>query len=127
MCILSATYASQYNQALIFFPLSQLKVPGPLTAEIESKQTEKKKTQKALRRQREKEQREEKRKQELEAEEKKRFASLTDREKVRLLSDIQVIFSNTVNILTASFLTIESSGSREEISGASSCNRNQPL
>lgn len=68
--------------ALFFFTLMHLKVPGPLTAEIESKKTEKKKAQKALRKQREKEQKEEKRKQESEAEEKKRFASLTDREKV---------------------------------------------
>nr|XP_046259765.1 ankyrin repeat and zinc finger domain-containing protein 1 isoform X2 [Scatophagus argus] len=62
-------------------------VPGPLTAEIESKQLEKKKAQKALRKQREKEQKEEKRKQELEAEEKKRFASLTDREKRALAAE----------------------------------------
>lgn len=60
----------------------QPKVPGPLTAEIESKKTEKKKAQRAQRKQREKEQKEDIRKQELEAEEKKRFASLTDREKV---------------------------------------------
>lgn len=59
-----------------------LKVPGPLTAEIESKKTEKKKAQKSLKKQREKEQKEEKRKQEMELEEKMRFASLTDREKV---------------------------------------------
>ena len=71
-------YAIKY----FFFALAHFKVPGPLTAEIESKKTEKKKAQKALRKQREKEQKEEKRKQELEAEEKKRFASLTDREKV---------------------------------------------
>ncbi|XP_049450343.1 ankyrin repeat and zinc finger domain-containing protein 1 isoform X3 [Epinephelus fuscoguttatus] len=62
-------------------------VPGPLTAEIESKKTEKKKAQKALRKQREKEQKEEKRKQESEAEEKKRFASLTDREKRALAAE----------------------------------------
>ncbi|KAM8749364.1 tRNA endonuclease ANKZF1 isoform 1-T2 [Acanthopagrus schlegelii] len=62
-------------------------VPGPLTAEIESKQSEKKKAQKALKKQREKEQKEEKRKQELEAEEKKRFASLTDREKRALAAE----------------------------------------
>lgn len=61
----------------------QLQVPGPLTAETESKKVEKKKAQKAQRKHREKEQKEEKRKQELEAEEKKKFASLTDREKVR--------------------------------------------
>lgn len=58
-------------------------VPGPLTEEIELKQAEKKKAQKAAKKQREKEQKEEKRKLELEEEEKKRFASLTDREKVR--------------------------------------------
>lgn len=69
------------------YDYSKAQVPGPLTAEIESKQTEKKKTQKALRRQREKEQREEKRKQELEAEEKKRFASLNDREKRALAAE----------------------------------------
>ncbi|XP_030284903.1 ankyrin repeat and zinc finger domain-containing protein 1 [Sparus aurata] len=62
-------------------------VPGPLTAEIESKQSEKKKAQKALKKQREKEQKEEKRKQELEVEEKKRFASLTDREKRALAAE----------------------------------------
>nr|XP_020450416.1 ankyrin repeat and zinc finger domain-containing protein 1 isoform X1 [Monopterus albus] len=62
-------------------------VPAPLTAEIESKKTEKKKAQKALRKLREKEQKEEKRKQELEAEEKKKFASLTDREKRALAAE----------------------------------------
>ncbi|XP_068559623.1 tRNA endonuclease ANKZF1 isoform X2 [Cebidichthys violaceus] len=62
-------------------------VPGPLTAEIESKKMEKKKAQKAVKKQREKDQREEKRKQELEAEEKKRFASLTDREKRALAAE----------------------------------------
>ncbi|KAG7227494.1 hypothetical protein INR49_005309 [Caranx melampygus] len=62
-------------------------VPGPLTAEIESKKTEKKKAQKALKKQREKDQKEEKKKQELEAEEKKRFASLTDREKRALAAE----------------------------------------
>ncbi|TMS06303.1 Ankyrin repeat and zinc finger domain-containing protein 1 [Larimichthys crocea] len=64
-----------------------LQVPGPLTTEIESKQSEKKKAQKALRKQREKEQKEEKRKQEQEAEEKKRFASLSDREKRALAAE----------------------------------------
>ncbi|XP_022069268.2 ankyrin repeat and zinc finger domain-containing protein 1 isoform X1 [Acanthochromis polyacanthus] len=62
-------------------------VPGPLTAEIESKKTEKKKAQKAQKKQREKEQKDEKRKQELEAEEKKKFASLTDREKRALAAE----------------------------------------
>ncbi|XP_022596668.1 ankyrin repeat and zinc finger domain-containing protein 1 [Seriola dumerili] len=69
------------------FDYNKAQVPGPLTAEIESKKTEKKKAQKALRKQREKEQKEEKRKQELEAEEKKRFASLTDREKRALAAE----------------------------------------
>ncbi|TNN84472.1 Ankyrin repeat and zinc finger domain-containing protein 1 [Liparis tanakae] len=62
-------------------------IPGPLTAEIESKKTEKKRAQKALKKQREKEQKEEKRKQDSEAEEKKRFASLTDREKRALAAE----------------------------------------
>lgn len=61
------------------------KVPGPLTEEMESKQLEKKKAQNALKKQREKKLREEKRQQELEAEEKRRFASLSDREKVSCL------------------------------------------
>lgn len=58
------------------------KVPGPLTAEIESKKMEKKKAQKAAKKQREKEQREEKRQEEEEQEEKRRFLALSDREKV---------------------------------------------
>uniref|UniRef100_A0A3B5KMP6 Ankyrin repeat and zinc finger peptidyl tRNA hydrolase 1 n=1 Tax=Xiphophorus couchianus TaxID=32473 RepID=A0A3B5KMP6_9TELE len=65
------------------YDYSKAQVPGPLTAETESKKVEKKKAQRAQRKHREKEQKEEKRKQELEAEEKKKFASLTDREKVR--------------------------------------------
>ncbi|XP_070832323.1 tRNA endonuclease ANKZF1 isoform X2 [Chaetodon trifascialis] len=69
------------------YDYARAQVPGPLTAEIESKQQEKKKAQKVLRKQREKEQKEEKRKQELEAEEKKRFASLTDREKRALAAE----------------------------------------
>ncbi|MEQ2171839.1 hypothetical protein GOODEAATRI_014664 [Goodea atripinnis] len=64
------------------YDYSKAQVPGPLTAETESKMVEKKKAQRAQRKQREKEQKEENRKQELEAEEKKRFASLTDREKL---------------------------------------------
>ncbi|XP_068185089.1 tRNA endonuclease ANKZF1 [Antennarius striatus] len=69
------------------YDYKKAQVPGPLTAEIESKQSEKKKAQKALRKQKEKEQKEEKKKQELEAEEKKRFASLTDREKRALAAE----------------------------------------
>ncbi|XP_055727856.1 ankyrin repeat and zinc finger domain-containing protein 1 isoform X2 [Salvelinus fontinalis] len=60
---------------------SKALVPGPLTAELESKKTEKKKAQKAAKKTREKEQREQRKKLEMEAEEKKRFASLSDREK----------------------------------------------
>lgn len=60
----------------------RLEVPGPLTAESEVKKLEKKKAQKSQKKRKEKEQKDEKRKQELEAEEKKKFASLTDREKV---------------------------------------------
>lgn len=62
--------------------LYPLKVPGPLTAELESKKTEKKRAQKAAKKTREKEQKEQRKKLEMEAEEKKRFASLSDREKV---------------------------------------------
>ncbi|XP_028993233.1 ankyrin repeat and zinc finger domain-containing protein 1 [Betta splendens] len=69
------------------YDYSKAQVPGPLTAEMESKLTEKRKAQKAQKKQREKEQREEKKKQELEAEEKKRFASLTDREKRALAAE----------------------------------------
>ncbi|KAM3608079.1 uncharacterized protein V6R79_018780 [Siganus canaliculatus] len=69
------------------YDYSKAQVPGPLTAEIESKQSEKKKAQKVLKKQKEKEQKEEKRKQELEAEEKRRFASLTDREKRALAAE----------------------------------------
>ncbi|XP_059198970.1 tRNA endonuclease ANKZF1 isoform X2 [Centropristis striata] len=69
------------------YDYTKAQVPGPLTAEIESKKTEKKKAQKAVKKQREKEQKEEKRKQESEAEEKKRFASLTDREKRALAAE----------------------------------------
>ncbi|XP_067107418.1 tRNA endonuclease ANKZF1 isoform X3 [Osmerus mordax] len=66
---------------------SCLQVPGPLTVELESKQTEKKKAQKAAKKQREKEQKEERRKQELEVEEKRRFAALSDREKRALAAE----------------------------------------
>ncbi|XP_036815414.1 ankyrin repeat and zinc finger domain-containing protein 1 isoform X2 [Oncorhynchus mykiss] len=60
---------------------SKALVPGPLTAELESKKTEKKRAQKAAKKTREKEQKEQRKKLEMEAEEKKRFASLSDREK----------------------------------------------
>lgn len=66
---------------------SKAQVPGPLTAELESKKTEKKKAQKAAKKQKEKVQKEEKRKQDLEMEEKKRFAGLSDREKRALAAE----------------------------------------
>ncbi|KAM4608569.1 tRNA endonuclease ANKZF1 [Polymixia lowei] len=69
------------------YDYSKAQIPGPLTAEIESKKMEKKKAQKAAKKQREKEVKEEKKKQEQEAEEKKRFASLTDREKRALAAE----------------------------------------
>ncbi|XP_047227102.1 ankyrin repeat and zinc finger domain-containing protein 1 isoform X3 [Girardinichthys multiradiatus] len=69
------------------YDYSKAQIPGPLTAATESKMVEKKKAQRAQRKQREKEQKEEKRKQEFEAEEKKRFASLTDREKRALAAE----------------------------------------
>ncbi|XP_047457335.1 ankyrin repeat and zinc finger domain-containing protein 1 [Mugil cephalus] len=69
------------------YDYSKAQVPGPLTAELESKKVEKKKAQKAQRRQREKEQKEQMMKQEMEAEEKKKFASLTDREKRALAAE----------------------------------------
>ncbi|KAM9709316.1 tRNA endonuclease ANKZF1 isoform 1-T1 [Menidia menidia] len=69
------------------YDYSKAQVPGPLTAEIESKKMEKKKAQRAQRKQREKEQKEEKMKQESEMEEKKKFASLTDREKRALAAE----------------------------------------
>uniref|UniRef100_A0A3P9GZQ1 tRNA endonuclease ANKZF1 n=1 Tax=Oryzias latipes TaxID=8090 RepID=A0A3P9GZQ1_ORYLA len=62
-------------------------VPGPLTAETESKKAEKKKAQKAQKKQREKEQKEVKKKQEQEEEERRKFASLTDREKRALAAE----------------------------------------
>ncbi|XP_072300482.1 tRNA endonuclease ANKZF1 [Eucyclogobius newberryi] len=62
-------------------------IPGPLTAEIESKKLEKKKAQKAHKKLREKEQKEGKKKQEMEAEEKKRFAALSDRDKRALAAE----------------------------------------
>ncbi|XP_077435760.1 tRNA endonuclease ANKZF1 [Vanacampus margaritifer] len=69
------------------YDYNKARVPGPLTAEIESMKTEKKKAQKALKKQREKTQKEEKRKQETELEEKKKFASLSDREKRALAAE----------------------------------------
>ncbi|KAK3568979.1 hypothetical protein QTP86_021377 [Hemibagrus guttatus] len=69
------------------YDYAKAQVPGPLTAEIESKKVEKKKAQKAAKKQREKEQREEKRREEEEQEEKRRFLALSDREKRALAAE----------------------------------------
>ncbi|CAG09306.1 unnamed protein product [Tetraodon nigroviridis] len=69
------------------YDYKKAQVPGALTVEMESKQLEKKKAQKLLRKQRDKEHKEELKKQELEVEEKKRFASLSDREKRALAAE----------------------------------------
>uniref|UniRef100_A0A3B1IWF6 Ankyrin repeat and zinc finger peptidyl tRNA hydrolase 1 n=1 Tax=Astyanax mexicanus TaxID=7994 RepID=A0A3B1IWF6_ASTMX len=69
------------------YDYAKAQVPGPLTAEIESKKAEKKKAQRAARKQREKEQKEEKRREEEEEEERKRFLSLSDREKRALAAE----------------------------------------
>ncbi|XP_008110324.1 tRNA endonuclease ANKZF1 [Anolis carolinensis] len=79
-------------------------VPGPLTAEMEARQAERRRTQKAQRKQREKEEREALQAQNQEEDEKKRFALLSDREKralaaerrlVSQLKDSSVSLSNT--------------------------------
>ncbi|KAJ8405359.1 hypothetical protein AAFF_G00318320 [Aldrovandia affinis] len=69
------------------YDYSKTQIPGPLTADIELKKTEKKRAQKAARKQREKEQKEERWKQEKEMEEKRKFASLGDREKRALAAE----------------------------------------
>lgn len=72
---------------------------------MESKQLEKKKAQSAQRKQREKRQKEEKKQQELEAEEKRRFASLTDREKVGFTDLCLILVSfNIYEMLIGLFL-----------------------
>ncbi|XP_077473452.1 tRNA endonuclease ANKZF1 isoform X2 [Stigmatopora argus] len=69
------------------YDYNKARVPGPLTAEIESMKSEKKKAQKMLKKQRERTQKEEKLKQEMEMEEKKKFACLSDREKRALAAE----------------------------------------
>ncbi|KAL4609023.1 ankyrin repeat and zinc finger domain-containing protein 1-like [Arapaima gigas] len=69
------------------YDYSKAQVPGPLTADIESRKAEKKRAQKAAKKQREKEQKEEQRREEVEQEEKKRFAALSDREKRALAAE----------------------------------------
>ncbi|XP_025031042.1 ankyrin repeat and zinc finger domain-containing protein 1 isoform X2 [Python bivittatus] len=62
-------------------------VPGPLTAEMEARQAERRRAQKALRKQREREEREAQLLLEQEKEEKRRFALLSDREKRALMAE----------------------------------------
>ncbi|XP_061090820.1 tRNA endonuclease ANKZF1 [Conger conger] len=62
-------------------------IPGPLTEEIELKKAEKRRVQKAARKQREKEQKEGRQKEQAELEEKRKFASLSDREKRALAAE----------------------------------------
>nr|XP_023695697.1 ankyrin repeat and zinc finger domain-containing protein 1 isoform X1 [Paramormyrops kingsleyae] len=69
------------------YDYDKAQIPGPLTAEIETKKAEKKRAQKAARKQREKDQKEEKRREEAEQEEKRRFAALSDREKRALAAE----------------------------------------
>lgn len=69
------------------YDYSKAQIPGPLTAEIESKKSEKKKAQKAQKKQREKDLKEEQRRQETEAEERRRFSALSDREKRALAAE----------------------------------------
>lgn len=61
-------------------------VPGPLTPEMEARQATRKREQKAARRQREEQQRKQQEQEEREQEEQRRFAALSDREKVKLQS-----------------------------------------
>ncbi|XP_044294275.1 ankyrin repeat and zinc finger domain-containing protein 1 isoform X1 [Varanus komodoensis] len=65
----------------------QAQVPGPLTAEMETRQTERRRAHKAQRKQREKEEREVQQLLEKEEEEKRRFALLSDREKRALAAE----------------------------------------
>lgn len=61
-------------------------MPGPLTHEMEARQATKKKEQKAARQQREQQRQKQREQEEQEKEEQRRFAALSDREKVRPLS-----------------------------------------
>ncbi|XP_076858232.1 tRNA endonuclease ANKZF1 [Brachyhypopomus gauderio] len=85
------------------YDYTKAQVPGPLTAEVESKKAEKKKAQTAARRQREREQKqerrrqeEERRRQEQEQQDRSRFVELSDAEKRELtLQSTGASFSNT--------------------------------
>ncbi|KAM5270925.1 tRNA endonuclease ANKZF1 isoform 2-T3 [Hipposideros larvatus] len=63
------------------YDYSKAQVPGPLTQEMEARQTTRKKEQKAARRQREEQQRMQQEQEKREQEEQRRFATLSDREK----------------------------------------------
>ncbi|KAM3854981.1 tRNA endonuclease ANKZF1 isoform 1-T1 [Vipera latastei] len=69
------------------YDYTQAQVPGPLTAEMEARQAERRRAQKALRKQREREEREAQLLLEQEQEEKRRFALLSDREKRALMAE----------------------------------------
>uniref|UniRef100_A0A4W3K856 VLRF1 domain-containing protein n=1 Tax=Callorhinchus milii TaxID=7868 RepID=A0A4W3K856_CALMI len=69
------------------YDYTRAQVPGPLTAEIQSKKAEKKRAQKAVKKQKEKEQREERKRKEGEEDEMKRYAALSDREKRALAAE----------------------------------------
>lgn len=68
------------------YDYNKARVPGPLSQEMEARQATRKKEQKAARRQREQQQRKQREQEEKEQEEQRRFAALSDREKVRLHS-----------------------------------------
>ncbi|XP_026521361.1 ankyrin repeat and zinc finger domain-containing protein 1 isoform X2 [Notechis scutatus] len=69
------------------YDYTRAQVPGPLTAEMEARQAERRRAQKALRKQREREDREAQLLLEQEQEEKRRFALLSDREKRALMAE----------------------------------------
>lgn len=71
-------------RSLPYAYLEILQVPGPLTAEMEARQATRRKEQKAARRHREEQQRKRQEQEKQEREEQRRFAALSDREKVRL-------------------------------------------
>ncbi|KAL7991863.1 hypothetical protein Chor_016119 [Crotalus horridus] len=69
------------------YDYTQAQVPGPLTVEMEARQAERRRAQKALRKQREREEREAQLLFEQEQEEKRRFALLSDCEKRALMAE----------------------------------------
>ncbi|KAM7105606.1 tRNA endonuclease ANKZF1 [Molossus nigricans] len=69
------------------YDYSKAQVPGPLTSEMEARQTMRKREQKAARRQREEQQRKQREQEKREQEEQQRFAALSDREKRALAAE----------------------------------------